>query len=639
MKRIALFSFIFIAATLINLPQSIQQAAQLDEYSESLTRTRKLAMKRKMMNPHEGISSQIDRVGEISRATIDVARALPEVRNARQITKSSAGARAEVSDNIIDKEIFGTLAAKGVEPAQPATDEEFCRRIFLDLTGRQPDPERQLKYVADTDPNKKEKLIAELIGSESYINRWTVWMGDLVRTFLLSSRNERNAEYLFLRDAIAKNKPFNQVATEMITFNGRCDKGPGSFLVRPIFAVDIVQDGYDELAAETVRTFLGTQAVCVSCHNGEGHLEQVNLYLSGKKRAEFWGLSAFFAKTNFIYPSRKNPSFGIQNKTEGAYNALTKDGMRPPREGGIIPPSYGLFGDGKPNDREELRSALARLIISDPQFARAFVNRVFAHFFTLGLVEPLDGFDLARLDPNNPPPAPWELQPSHPVLLNDLASYFRQNNYDMRTLITLIVRSKAYSLSSRYDETKWKQEYTQLYARKLTRRLEAEEVLDAITNSTLVPATYMVFGFSKPLSSTMALPGVEEPSNATNGMRPSDDPTTVFRFLEAFGRGDRFTSPRSNNSSITQAFSLFNSELLIRRIESDEGLPNQLTKALQQKNATPEQAVAYLYLMTIGRAPTPAEVDRFKDHITGGKLAVADLQWALFNRVDFLYNY
>jgi hypothetical protein len=447
MKRKAFYFFILIAAILIILPGAAQRAAQQDTrqselgengYSSYEAAREAAIKKRKMIDPHAGISIQNDRVGQISRATGDVARILPETRRPNQLKKSPlTRAQAELPENIIDKAIFGALAAQGIEPAQPATDEEFCRRVSLDLTGKQPSPERLLQYVADTDPNKKDKLIAELIGSEPFIDRWTVWMEDLVRTFLVFTRSDRNAEYLYLRDAVAKNRPFNQVATDLITYVGPSDQGPGGFLVRPVIAVELAQDAYDELAAETVRTFLGTQAICVSCHNGEGHLEQVNLFLSTKKRSEFWGLSAFFANIAYEIP-RRDPTVRILNRRDGMYEAATRDGMRPPRDGGVIDPSYGLFGEGKPGDREEKRTALARLITSDPQFARAFANRVFAHFFTLGLVEPLDGFDLARLDPSNPPPAPWDLQPSNPALLNELASFFRQNNYDMRALITLI---------------------------------------------------------------------------------------------------------------------------------------------------------------------------------------------------------
>jgi hypothetical protein len=209
----------------------------------------------------------------------------------------------------------------------------------------------------------------------------------------------------------------------------------------------------------------------------------------------------------------------------------------------------------------------------------------------------------------------------------------------MRALIKLIVSSNAYALSARYDEAKWKPEYTRLYARKLVRQLEAEEVLDAITASTLVPGVYVAVGFDKPFNSAMALPGVEEPSYIRGGPQPSDDPFMVHLFLENFGRGDRNTRPRTSNSSIMQALGLFNSDLLIRRLESEQGLPAQIATALQQGKIKPDEAITYLYLSTVGRSPSPVELDRLKDPILSGRQSIADLQWALFNRLDFLYNY
>src|SRR5262249_39276563 len=150
---------------------------------------------------------------------------------------------------------------------------------------------------------------------------------------------------------------------------------------------------------------------------------------------------------------------------------------------------------------------------------------------------------------------------------------------------------------------------------------------------------YAAVGFDKPFSSAMSLPGAEEPSYIKDGPRQSDDPGTVYLFLQNFGRGDRHTQPRTNSSSITQALSMFNSDLIIKRISSDSGLPNQLSKVLADGKATPEQGVVFLYLTTIGRYPSPDELEKLKPVITSGKEAVADLQWALLNRPDFLYNY
>lgn len=640
MKRIILFLFVVMVAVMLVFPTQQSHANKKAKKPFTLAKTG-------FQDPHAAMNNKVDKVGEVSRQTKELTASLPLTKQKSSplatLKAGSTPGRLPIT-NIIDQEIFSTLAAKNIVPADPATDEEFCRRIFLDLTGRQPSPERLLKYVSDNDPDKKSKLIDELIGSDTYIDRWTQWFGDLTRNYTIAqdlSGRDRNAQYLYLRDAVTRNKPYNQIVTDFITFSGLYDQGPGGFLVRPAFNTTIPQDAYDEITAEVSRTFLATQPVCISCHNGEGHLEQVNLYFSTRKRSDFWGLSAFFAQTDIQITGAQNELVRISNNTSGEYNANTKDGLRPPRVGGIVEPTY-LFNGAKASRIEDRRTSLAKLLTSDPQFARAFVNRVFAQFFTLGLVEPIDQFDLARLDPNNPPPAPWELQPSYPVLLDQLATSFQKSGYDVQALIRLIANSQAYGLSSRYDESKWKEEYAKLYARKLVRRLQAEEVLDAISASTFRPGAYAAMGFAKTFPSAMSLPGVEEPLLATvsrNVPPQSDDPYVVYKFLQDFGRGDRNTVIRSNSGSIEQAFDLFNSDLLIGRISNTNGLPTQLAKTIQDKKATPEEAVAYLYLITLGRQPSPTEIDKLKGKISAGPEAIADLQWALFNRLDFLYNY
>ncbi|MEW6736413.1 MAG: DUF1549 domain-containing protein, partial [Acidobacteriota bacterium] len=455
MKKILLV--VTILATIALISPVRPSARQRQGNGESISWYKNIKVKKvnvikhHLMNPHNGLYDVTDHAEEAIQLTRQVAATLPAIRT----TTTRERILPQAFDNVIDQEIFATLEARNVKPAAPATDEEICRRLFLDITGRQPGPARLLKYINDTDPDKKAKLITELLATEAYADRWANWLGDLTRNFgIFLDDGDRNAQHFFMRDAIAKNRPFNQIATDIITYTGHMRNGPGAFLFRAVYGTESDQDASDEMAAETTRTFLGVPTVCVSCHDGQRHLEQVNLYLTGKKRSEYWGLSAFFAQT--VITTR------VKNLPVGEYIANTDYGARPPRSGGVITPSYALFGQGSPNKGETRRAAFARLITADVQFSRAFVNRVFAQFFGLGLVEPLDGFDLARLDPNNPPPDPWQLQPSHPVLLNELARSFQQSGYDVKALIRLIASSEAYALSSRYEESEWRPEYTHL---------------------------------------------------------------------------------------------------------------------------------------------------------------------------------
>src|SRR6185369_5096266 len=134
-----------------------------------------------------------------------------------------------------------------------------------------------------------------------------------------------------------------------------------------------------------------------------------------------------------------------------------------------VAPVY-FFSNDTPKSGESYRAALARAMTADPQFARAIVNYMWAYFFGVGIVDPPDTFDPARLDPNNPPPAPWTLQPSNPALLNALAQHFVANNYDIRSVMREIVNSDTYQLSTQYDGT-WDVAWEPYFARKFVRRL------------------------------------------------------------------------------------------------------------------------------------------------------------------------
>jgi hypothetical protein len=301
-------------------------------------------------------------------------------------------------------------------------------------------------------------------------------------------------------------------------------------------------------------------------------------------------------------------------------------------------PSFKLYGKGKPKPTEDPRISLAKLVTTHPQFARAFVNRMWAHFFTIGLVEPVDSFDLARLDPAVQLPAGWELQPSHPKLLGDLAAFFQQSGYDMRALMRLMVLSRAYGLSSRYDEAAWSESYARLYARKLARRLDAEELFDNMVTATGVPGRYYARAIAQPFTSTMALPGPNEPTWA-EGAHPTDDPYSVESFLRSLGRGDRYVTERSSRTTITQALTMFNSWLITERLYGRGGtLPETLADDLGRRRITASDVVNTVYLATIARRPTMAEVNALKTRVRDRE-TIGDLQWALLNRVEYFYNY
>ena len=159
-----------------------------------------------------------------------------------------------------------------------------------------------------------------------------------------------------------------------------------------------------------------------------------------------------------------------------------------PRDGKTYDAAFLLTGE-KPKPGENPRLALARMVTSHPQFRRAAVNILWGKLMTVAFVEPYDGFDLARLDPKNPPPAPWTLQPTNPELLQAMADDFGQHNYSLQHVVKTIMKSSAYQLSSQF-EGEWKSSYAPYYARHLVRVLTGPEIIDALTEATGRPGDF-----------------------------------------------------------------------------------------------------------------------------------------------------
>lgn len=538
----------------------------------------------------------------------------------------------------IDAYIFSNLEARGIAPANLTNDAEFLRRVTLDLTGRIPKPDQVVQFLADPDPTKRVHVIDHLLATPEWTDRWTMWFGDLLKNTVRSTQvvrygEGRDAFNRFIRESLSEHKPYNQFVAELITASGdNFESGPVNFNVGGRVAMGPVQDTYDKQWVQVASTFLGLKNFdCLLCHNGVGHLEQVNLWASQVTRAEAWGFAAFFSRTQLRrYPREQINSFVVEDAGRGGYRLNTDSGNRPPRlpaegQSPIVTPTY-FFSGRQAGFQENYRQVLAGEVISDFQFARATVNYIWAHFFGIGIVDPPDAFDLARLDPNNPPPEPWTIQPSHPQLLDELARFFIASNYDLKALMREITNSRVYQLSSRY-EGEWNPTNAPLLARHLVRRLDSEELHDALVQSSGVPSNLRVRGSLEPIPWAMQLPDTQSPGGP------------VGAFLDTFLRGDRDENPRRRDLSVSQALDLMNDPFVLQRVRaSNESgiLARFLTSRMND-----EGLVKALYLSVLSRYPTGDEVMAAVTLLqTGNRRQHAeDLLWSLYNKVDFIFNY
>ncbi|MGH9720201.1 MAG: DUF1553 domain-containing protein, partial [Bryobacteraceae bacterium] len=276
------------------------------------------------------------------------------------------------------------------------------------------------------------------------------------------------------------------------------------------------------------------------------------------------------------------------------------------------------------------RAELARILTSDKQFARATVNYLWAHFFTRGIVDPPDGWDPRRVDPNDPPPAPWPMQASHPQLLDALADEFVAGNFSLRRIMKLIAESNAYQLSSRYPG-QWRSQYTLYFAKHFPRRLAAEEIYDAVVTATQTVTPMYVQGLAEPLFYATQLPDPTEPRS--NG--------SIRTFLTNFGRGDWVLTPRKSTPGVLQVLFMMNDfSVNIRTFPMDTQNAGSRVSRIVQSSMTEDEGIRQLFLSTLSRYPAEAELATMRSLRSGRRDEfLSDIQWSLLNKLDFIFNY
>ena len=565
--------------------------------------------------------------------------------------------RIEVKrNNYIDDHVFGKMERDKIPHAGLAGDQEFLRRVYLDLTGRIPSSEVVREFLADESSDKRDKLIDLLIAPERYpfseedpfVDRWTYWFSDLFN----NSGGDlgtpgRNIFYDYIRMSLRLNVPYNKFVEEMLTASALTNyfSGPANLLAR--FHVDDAtgnqvahEDSCDEMAIETSRIFLGLNLECVSCHDGAGHLEEMNLWLSDIKREQVWQMAAFFGDLTVYRPPPRRQEFTMVEKGPGydaeaypvpaavGYDVKAESVVRMGRWKADVSPTF-LLSDEKPGQGENLRRAYARMVITSPQFSKTVVNRVWAELMGVGIVDPPHDFDLARQDPNNPPPAPWTVQPSHPELLDALAKDFEAHEFDLRHVMKLITKSSAYQLSAYFDG-EWKDEYARYFARRFVRRLSAEELFDAISIATGVFPSIPINGTNTEVKYVMQTRSPEDLGGDLAG---------AGRFLGSFGQSNRSRGVKSLKSNIVQASLLLNSKIVKEKVKAEPG--SRVHELLNQEpQLTNEEIVEELFLSVLARRPSAGEmklaVNQIKEYRTQG---AEDVLWALLNKLDFVFHY
>jgi len=586
--------------------------------------------------------------------------------------------------------------AKKPDPSLKLDDRLFIRRIFLDLTGRLPDPERVELFMSNTSTAKRAALVEEIIGSEAFVDRWTYFFEDLFSTHVLIGGIYRNPFHFTLRQMVADGRPWNEMASRLImeTGVGSREDSLFSFWGLGAFLSEFRLDFLDDQISLITKSMLGMSTSCISCHDGAYHLEDINKGLSTMTRRQFWGMAAFLS-SSYAYIPRSDYDLGSEegilelyrelmyvdtddadfNKGEGFYflsderfddgnyhaQSEPGEGMRAPRNGGVVEPAWMTTGEG-PQTGETRRAALARILTGDRQFALNMVNRLWAHFFGEGFVEPLTGWDLGRLDTETALTHGSTVQSRNVVLMEYLTDFFIDSNYDLRALMRVLTNSWLYQINYANAGKGGTNGLDYWVSNRRVRRLEPEAINDAIFDLLETGHRYVITGIhDRTFDSAWQLPDNYEPnpgalSNREGGFVvepeslgfPSEEAYYYYQFsalslLERFGRGDRYSQVLADTESTVQtALSMMNWEMIHTWVLGENTSPflQRLIEDYENQRQTETELTQTLFRRFLWRDPNPLEVDIFASYFKDkeAEQGIPDMVWSLLNHVDFLYK-
>jgi len=508
-------------------------------------------------------------------------------------------------NNFIDDFVLEKLRMLNLPPSPPCSDAEFIRRAFLDTCGILPTPAEVTAFVEDRSPEKRAKLIDQLLERPEYVDYWSHKWSDL---FLVSSRKlpvpAMWAYYQAIRQAVADNQPWDEFARNILTASGsNLQNGAANYFV--------LHKDLTDLTESTAVTFLGLSINCARCHNHP---------LEKWTQDQYWAFANLFSRVTLKDTGRAG---------EVVVRSLPSGDALHLRRGIPMPPAP-LDGTPLPlNSSTDRRQHLAAWLTSpaNPYFARAIINRVWRNFLGRGLVEAED--DLRDTNP-----------PTHPELLAKLAEDFIAHRYDMKHLIRQILNSATYQRSSRPLPAN--QADDRFYSRYLLRRLNAEVLLDAYSEVTAVPTPFDTIALG-------ASAGTRNETSYPLGVRAQQLPDSqlISRFLDAFGRAERVQTcscERSSEATVAQTLHLSNGETLNMKLRDPK---SRLSRWLAEKRSDSEM-LNELFLRALGRAPTISERDRFLASIAqatqqagdiGRREAWEDAFWAILTGKEFLFNH
>lgn len=515
-------------------------------------------------------------------------------------------ARAKPS-NFVDKHVFAKLDQLGIPASDLCSDEEFIRRAGLDITGTLPSAAEVAAFLADKAPDKRAKLVDALLDRPEYATYFAVKWSDILRNQKGRRDNQGGnsaavataAFHAWIKRSLAENMPYDEFVRSIVAATGNIVDHPPTAWYRELNRPELLVD-------DTAQAFLGTRIQCARCHHHP---------FEKWSQDDYWGFASFYARVGRKTPPNGRMGGGNNNAERPVFltrtglttNPNTSKAMKPK---GLDSEELTLGPDEDP--RQKLADWMADP--KNPFFAPAIANRYWAHFFSRGIVEPID--DMRVTNP-----------PTNPELLSALAADFVAHKFDLKHLVRTICNSTTYQLAAMPNE--FNKTDKQNFARYYPRRMTAEVLLDAVDALTGTQTAFQ------------GLPA---------GMRAIDliDEAQSNYFLTVFGKPKRDSAcecERSPDANLAQSLHLLNSAELQAKLTSGSGRAAKLA-ADPRPDA---EKITELWLIAYARKPQPAELQTAEGYIArkidpknkaaSAKQAWEDVIWALMNTKEFLFNH
>jgi hypothetical protein len=489
----------------------------------------------------------------------------------------------EITGNYIDELVGRKLNQLRIPPSGICSDEEFLRRVTIDVTGQLPTEEEYQQFMGDTAEDKRAALIERLLSRKEFSEIWAMKFAQLL---MIKSSNQVSYKSAFLynqwlTDNFAKNVPLDQMVRELLGATGGTFSNP---------ATNYYQIERDTLkrAENVAQVFMGIRTQCAQCHNHP---------LDRWTMDDYYGFAAFFCQTGTKNAEDYREKIIYDRRSGEVTHPVSKKTMQPQYLGGSPV-------DTKGKDR---RIVVAEWLTSpeNPYFSTSIANRVWAHFMGIGTVDPVDDIRVS-----NPP--------TNPELFQELGKRLASYNFDFRQLVRDICNSEAYQRTATPNEGN--KSDTRNYAYAVVRRVPAEMMLDCVSQVTNTREKFR----GLPLGA--------------RAVQIADGRTSTY-FLDTFGRAPRDTvcdCEASTDPSLSQALHLLNGSATNGKITQGKVVDELL------KDSTAEKALERLYIRCLSRYPSASEKTELLAAINASpspKEGLEDIFWAILNSREFVFNH